>query len=331
MPLPPGVLNIDGSHVKGDLKQLTPRRFFETATPRVEGNVKRKVVLVIAVAFGVIGLAPALAHATPAPPTPVGAFYVYGADTSDLQWGCYDDGYTFAQNTTTGYQPMILDFGQPMYESGNYGCYDFSGQFFSNTNILTALEDAADGIHNGATSTGPFYTVVYGNSNYGLNSLTTTQAYNVGYDQAAVAEDLANYDATVGYAYQSACAGSDMEPAWASATKTKELIDGDWAQNWALYLDYGSAEPGYWATSDIGYVSFYGLAEPLPEVYYTADAADWTAVRKNWNANHTVQYCFCGVTSETGAGLTPAQAWSLLYSQNPNDVGSDLVDFNLWP
>jgi hypothetical protein len=129
-----------------------------------------------------------------------------------------------------------------------------------------------------------------------------------------------------------------MEPSWDGAPITKQLVNGNQSQGWALYYDFGSADGcpqsgsangacnNGWSVSDVGYVSFHGLALPLPEIYYTANANQWTVVRRWWNANQG-GYFFYGATGSTGVGLTPATAWNTLNSLNSGLVEPELVCF----
>ena len=209
---------------------------------------------------------------------------------------------------------------------------------FSNADILAALKRAADGYHNchvrGAVD------IVYGNSNYHLSGsgMTTTDAWYAGYHQSERSEDLFDYQGSKGYDSQTSDAASDMEPSWDGALITKQLVNGDRGQGWALYYDFGSADGcpqsgssdgacnNGWHVSDVGYVSFHGLALPLPEIYYTANANQWTVVRKWWNGDQG-DYFFAGATASTGVGLTPASAWNTLNSRNSGLVDSELVCF----
>ena len=115
-------------------------------------------------------------------------------------------------------------------------------------------------------------------------------------------------------------------------------MNGDQGQDWALYYDFGSADGcpqsgnsdgacnNGWHVSDVGYVSFHALAQPLPEIYYAANANQWTVVRKWWNANQG-GYSFAGVTAATGSGLAPGAAWNTLNSLNNGLVDPELVCF----
>ncbi len=286
-------------------------------------------------AAGVV-VSAAVAAATP---NPVTAWYMYGSSPSELRSNAYAHGCNFAQSQPgTSMRVLLLDFGAARkLDSSTWGAVDFSNTRFSNADILAALERAADGYHNchvrGSVD------IVYGNSNFHLSSsgMSGSDVWWAGYHQSQRSEDLADYQASNGYSSQTADAASDMEPSWESAAVTKQLVSGDQAQGWALYYYFvsadgcpqsGSADGGCnngWHVSDVGYVSYAGLALPLPEIYYTANANQWTVVRKWWNANARGGYLFLGVTASTGVGLTPASAWNALNSLNSGLVESELA------
>lgn len=239
----------------------------------------------------------------------------------------------------------MLDFGAGRkYDSSHWGAIDFSNHAFSNSEILTALEHASDGIHNGYTGAGTFFTLAYGNSNYHMsnNGMTNDDAYNVGYYQSDRARQLANYQSSQGYSKQGAAAGSDMGPAWDGHTITRNLVDGCTADGYALYYDFGSADgaptsgsggnaANGWTVADLAYVSFHGTAVPLPEIYYKVNADQWTVVRRNWNNNHSTDYFFMDTTATEGlsGGLTPKGGWNALESRNSGIVLNELIDFGL--
>jgi hypothetical protein len=278
--------------------------------------------------------------AAAAAPSPVTAWYVYGSSPAELESYAYAHGCAFAKSQPgTGLRLLLLDFGAARKLSpGTWGAIDFSNTTFSNAEVLAALKRAADGYHNchvrGAVD------IVYGNSNYHLSGsgMSATDAWHAGYHQSERSEDLSDYQAAKGYDCQTSDAASDMEPSWDGASVTKQLVNGDQAQGWALYYDFGSADGcpqsgssdgacnNGWHVSDVGYVSFHGLALPLPEIYYTANANQWTVVRRWWDRNRD-DYSFAGVTASAGAGLTPAAGWSTLDSLNSGLVDSELVCF----
>jgi hypothetical protein len=296
-----------------------------------------KLVGVAAVlAAGVLSVS-TTAAATPAP---VAAWYVYGSSPAELKSYAYARACDFAKKQPgSGVRLLLLDFGAARKLGATaWGTIDFSNASVSNADILAALKGAADGYHSchvrGAVD------ILYGNSNYHMaaSGMSTADAWNAGYHQSERAEDLADYQATKGYESQTADAASDMEPSWDGAPITKQLVNGDQAQGWALYYDFGSADGcpqggtgdgacnNGWRVSDVGYVSFHGLALPLPEIYYSANANQWTAVRKWWSANQQA-YFFAGATASNGAGLTPATAWNTLESLNGGLVDPELVCF----
>ena len=296
----------------------------------------RAVVFLSALAAGV-ALFPAAAAAAP---SPVSAWYIYGSSPAALASYAYARGCDFAESQPGGgLRLMLLDFGAARkLGSSTWGTVDFSNTSVANADILAALEAAADGYHNchvrGAVD------IVYGNSNYHMSNsgMSGTDAWYAGYHQSERSEDLSDYQAARGYDSQTSDAASDMEPSWDGPSITKQLVNGDQAQGWALYYDFGSADGcpqsgssdgecnTGWHVSDVGYVSFHGLALPLPEIYYSVNASQWTVVRKWWNGNHG-GYFFAGATATTGAGLTPGAAWSTLSSLNGGLVDSELVCF----
>jgi hypothetical protein len=135
--------------------------------------------------------------------------------------------------------------------------------------------------------------------------MSNTDAWYAGYHQSDRSEDLFEYQTSKGYNSQTSDAASDMEPSWDGELITKQLVNGDAAQGWALYYDFGSADGcpqsgssdgpcnNGWHASDVGYVSFHGLAMSLPEIYYSVLANQWTVVRKLWNG--AGDYYFAGV------------------------------------
>jgi hypothetical protein len=295
------------------------------------------VTCVVALATGLAAF-PTIAGAAPAPVT---AWYMYGVSSTDLQSAAYTHGCAFAKaQPDTGTRMLLLDFGAARkLDSSTWGAVDFSNTTFSNPDILAALKRAADGYHNCHARGG--VDIVYGTTNYHLSGsgMSATDTWYAGYHQADRAENLSDYQASKGYSSQTADAAGDLEPSWDSPAVTKQLVTGDQAQGWALYYDYGSADGcpqsgssdaacnNGWHVSDVGYVSYHGLALPLPEIYSTASASQWTVVRKWWNATQSGSYFFEGATASTGVGLTPGASWNTLNSLNSGLVKSELLCF----
>lgn len=281
---------------------------------------------------------PGLGTAAPARTT---AYYMYATTLSGLQSEAYNKGYAFAQHHPGGDRVLLLDFGAARRISdGVYGTQIFSSSpvYFDNSQILAALKSGANGVHNGYV--GGTTQVAYGNNNSYMTShgMTWTDAHNVGYYQEYRAAQLASYQSANGYNMQSAVAASDMEPGFDGPGITRSLVNG--ANTYAdrrLYYNYGSADGcpqsgsggscnNGWTVGDVAWVSYSGSAVPLPEIYYGANAYQWTVIRRNGQSQFGSFY-FWGTTGSTGVGLTPAEGWNSLNSLNSGLVFGDLVCF----
>jgi hypothetical protein len=294
-----------------------------------------RILVAIAVAVGL-----ALPATAAGASNPVSAWYMYGSSASELKSYAYAHGCDFARaQPGTNVRILLLDFGAARkLDSSTWGAVDFSNTRFSNADILASLKRAADGYHNCHVRGG--VDIVYGNTNFHLSDsgMSTTDAWYAGYHQSERSEDLSDYQAAKGYDSQTSDAASDMEPSWDGSLITKQLVNGDQSQGWALYYDFGSADGcpqsgsadgpcnNGWSVSDVGYVSFHGLALPLPEIYLTANANQWTVVRKWWNVNQG-GYFFDGATASTGVALAPTTSWSTLNYLNSGLVRTELVCF----
>jgi hypothetical protein len=322
--------------------QAASRRLARKATdPKVfvkKGlHVKREGIL--GWLLGAIGLCliafaalPALAGA--APPI-MEAYYMSASTLSGLRSAAYDAGCSFAHHNPGGYRVLMLDFGAARNVGSNEGAEDFAPHLFSNHDIQKALKSASDGAnhcHNGHGTN----VIAYGNSNWHMGScsdggcMSERQVYNVGYDQTYSANLLWNYERDKGRTSQGVAAGSDVELSWDGPDRTNQLIHGASAYGHSLYYDYGDAAgcPPYgsctngWSVADVEFASFGGVAVPMPEIYYSANADEWTNIRKSWDKGHSRSYQFWGVTGTTGVGLTPTAGWSHLSAQNPGLVDS---------
>lgn len=277
-------------------------------------------------------------------PGPVDAFYMYGGTLASLEFAAGTDGCSYAIDQPDNFTDiMLLDFGAARaFPNGAYGTIDFSGATFKNSSILLALEKAADRYHDCHAKGGVI--IEYGNSNYHMSDvgMTNTDAWNAGHDQEQTAQNLSKYQVAHGYSTQGAGAASDIEPSYDGALISKQLVNGATAQGWALYDDYGSVDGcptsgsnngpcnNGWDVSDVAYVSYHGIAMPLPEIYYAVSASQWTVVRKYWNATHPSAYFFDGITGETpgpAGGLSATAGWLNLNSKNPGLVNGNIVCF----
>jgi hypothetical protein len=288
--------------------------------------------------FVVIAAFIALPQLATAAPVPVPGWYMYGSTLSTLKSSAYDHGYYFAKHHPGGSRVMLLDFGAARkIDSGTWGAVDFSNTLFDNASILAALKAAADGHHAGYSNVGST-NILYGNSNYHMSSsgMSNSDAWYAGYYQSQRAEQLFDYEQSKGYGAESADAASDIEPSWDGQLISKQLVNGDGAQGFSLYYDYGSADGcpssgssgscnNGWGVGDVAYVSYSHLAVPLPEIYYTVNADQWTVIRRWWDNNNPYSLYFWGTTGTPGVGLTPAAGWDALNARNPGRVFSELV------
>lgn len=270
---------------------------------------------------------------------------MYGTTVPGLVSIAYNDGCAFAGNQPgTKNEILLLDFGAArVVWATEFGAIDFSGTAFSNKSILAALQGAADGYH--ACHVKGTVIIEYGNSNYELaaSGMSTTDAWNAGFDQMKQAQGLASYQTDHGYTSQGAGAASDMEPSYDTPLITKQLVNGASAEGWAIYDNFGSVDGcptsgsangpcnNGWSVSDVGYVSFHGNALSLPEIYYTVSANQWTVVRKWWDSTHPNEHFFFdGVTGTAPApagGINATTGWNTLNAKNPGLVGPNLICF----
>lgn len=267
------------------------------------------------------------------PPPVVTAYYMYGTTASALETNAYNHGCAFARNQPGGDRALMLDFGAARtIGSDSYGALDFSGTVFGNTTILAALESASDGVHDCYSGRG-FTEITYGNSNWEMTQagMNSTDSHEAGYWQATRANNLYNYEQNHGRVQQDGEAGVDMEPSFDKRPISNELVNGASEANVVVDFDYGSADGcpssgssgscnNGWGVNDVAWASFSGVALSLPEIYYAVNASQWTVVRRNWDANHSTNYQFSGVTGSTGVGLTPQEGWNDLAADNQNLV-----------
>jgi hypothetical protein len=261
-------------------------------------------------------------------------YYMSATTTSGLNTQAYNDGKAFAQEVTGGQTAyLVLDFGEVTDSNGTFGACDFSSPNctdFINSDILTALENAANGVHAGYVS-GKII-ICYGNSNYPGWGLDYSQYKLAGQYQEDRADDLYHYQASHGYVDQGAGAASDMEPAYNTYGNTKGLVDGTTASGHSYpYIDYGSADgcptsgtggscANGWDVGDVAYVSFTGNVDSLvmPEIYTVNPSGmseQWTVVRKHVGSG----YNFLGISADSWSAAV--SLWNDLNNLNSGLVG----------
>jgi hypothetical protein len=228
----------------------------------------------------------------------------------------------------------MLDFGAARASSTGGGAIDFNDFYVSNPAILTALKSASNGVHNCYVR--GINQIAYGNNNSNLFGMTTTEATDAGLWQAQRADQLYSYEVNNNRQDQDSGVGVDMEPSWSARAIGNDIVNGINEDGGEIGYDFGSADGcpgsgsgGYcnngWSTFDVGWASFSGLMEPLPEIYYTVNASQWTVIKNNWDSSGGGRggYFFAGSTGESGAGLTPQQGWSDLSADDPGLVYSE--------
>jgi len=271
--------------------------------------------------------------------------------------------YQFGEYSPLGASFVVLDFGAPCYLPSNpsvYGTQMFlSGTCTPDSDIVQMAGAWVAGYQTSHGGTAPPVTVAIGTSNNltGADpgySLTDAQMQAAG--SSWYGEVVAPVEAKL--------AGPAPIVVW-GASDIEEDSTGNWygpSQSLAWVSAYSAASPahlscsltvpGFMAdfgddalgTAPIGTVDGWTAAdlyqaawgEPaacaVPEIYYSGNASEWSALN-GWAASQNdPPILFTGVMSEPDAGLTPAQAWSALESdtaQTPQiatltEIGSDL-------
>jgi len=292
----------------------------------------------------------ALGGSTPAQavtaPVVVQAYYMTATTVSGLENQAYNDAHYFAAHNPNANRVLILDFGAARCISGNcgthntcpvtgatYGAEDFGSPntFFTNGDILNAMESASQGLHDGYTS--GINIIAYGTNNSNFTGMTYQDICSAGYYQSERVSSLASYETSHGYVDQGATAASDIEPSYSGPVQAQQLVNGDTNQGYALYWDYGSADGcptsgsggcnNGWSQHDVGYVSFDGAAVPLPEIYnISANASQWTVIAHQWGNG----YFFEGATGAPPTSTAQA-GWLKLYNDFSGTVDRQLSCF----
>ncbi len=234
----------------------------------------------------------------------------------------------------------ILDFGAPCYEPATlaWGTQLFNSQSCTPDATLVTLAQAwLRGYQaNPNRSASPRYVLVAGTS----NSLTAAVP-NYALSPAQMAQHAAAWFGSV-IAPAAAAARSLPTPVavWAG-DDIEESADGNWypapeSRAWvdayasasaatkpcvasrdALMVDYGDYvpnEPG-WTPADVYHVAWQAApACPVPEIYLTANAAEWQSLNGFARGAGLPRMEFAGVLSEDGAlgSLSVGESWNAL-------------------
>jgi hypothetical protein len=236
--------------------------------------------------------------------------------TVSLYESTTDSGTLYSQGCSAGHGPsgvVVLDFGEPWYQGGQYGTIDFANSFITDDAILHAAANFAQGAWD-CSSSSHNITVAIGTSNYGSN-VQYAEGESWGDMVGSVESFITNnkYTSRVG-----ADGAIDAETEWNSASATYNFVVGynSGIKNQRWMWDYGDDTPGYWTNEQVWDIS-YGLGNerPLPEIYYNADATqDWLAVAE-WACSTGRTMKFEGTMAEAVSGTnTPNQAFDDLYN-----------------
>jgi hypothetical protein len=286
-----------------------------------------------------------------AAPSPLPSYLLIRQSANDLALEASADACDFANNQASSSPPrvLLLDFGKAYYARHQYGAQTSTKYFHSNAVILSALESAAGQYWTCGSGELKNAIIAYGNTNHGISkNLTNSQIYNAGYYQQNTVLNLADYETRTGYgSLENSAGASDMELAWAGPTPTQQLVAGEQACGAGSgpggcghpYFDFGDAHGcplsgasgscyGSWTVPQVANLSFSDCCQnlPIPEIYDSGKASQWTVVRSNWDNNHSSSYVFAGTMGIDCSSLTPQQGWDLLSSMNPY-VRDELLDF----
>ncbi len=264
------------------------------------------------VALSVTGITPALA--TPTQALTDWSFYVLSTSTTTAyNLGCNQGDYDASHSDADS--EVFLDFGGQV--SG--GTELINATVISNSTVESISEQFAYGYYicTGADTT----------SNLNL-AIGTNNSIDVGTSQgetwAGVINTVTNWVAD-NAGQVTVWGGDDIEPGFGSESAAIDWSNGFGSDTSALYLNYGSAdgcpESSYgngacnngWNQYDIWYVSWGSApAVTAPEIYYAANASQWTMICL-YGANYqTGEVYYEGPLDQndlSSSTNTSAQAW----------------------
>lgn len=217
---------------------------------------------------------------------------------------------------------VILDFGRPEYQAGEYGTQLFQNGFVSTGDIAEAVFQFGRGY--AACYDGESRIIVgVGTNNCGIDPYCTgsdvTFAHGVAWGEM-VDEINERYDAAGLYHIVGARGASDMEVGWNTPENTRTWFDGydQGSQLWYL-LNFGDAagcppvggcgtpEFPNWSQDDLWYISGGGgKAYVVPEIYLHSGllAKQWAALSKYSHDEHGSRLTFFGPLTQFGACQT---------------------------
>ncbi|HLI09888.1 MAG TPA: hypothetical protein VKV40_25225 [Ktedonobacteraceae bacterium] len=226
----------------------------------------------------------------------------------------------YAQGCSAAHGPaglLILDWGQPVYMGyGQYGTYDFGGHDDSDTAILHAVANFAQGVWYCRTPSTNIALAI-GQSNYYSGNalpLTTSAWYADGVQWGQMVNAVQSFVANNHYNVIGIYGAGDLEMGWENFALTSSMVNGYNNASSRIFFDFGDDAPGYWTNYQTWYVA-YGARDnlPIPEIYFDADATyDWQVLNQ-WACAHMGSPMYIRGVMSTFIGNTPAQAWAAMY------------------
>jgi hypothetical protein len=272
---------------------------------------------------------------TPIPPLPANySVSYYVQTTSSLEaynYGCAL-GRTDRDLPGTQDRLVILDFGQPWYENGQYGTIIFrippvtEFVFVSLYTVRQVAQNYAAGYWNCTESdTQSHLTLGIGTSNYlRADMQNADRARQHGQLWAQMVLEVNSWLISTGYVSQVYATGAnDMELFWATPALTRAWVDGfnAYDNDTAIYYNYGACEgcpQSYyssigswtggvnysWHIEDVWYIT-WGIqpAWAVPEIYLStgANAKQWQTLSKYSKVQKGSRIDYSGVMTQYGA------------------------------
>jgi hypothetical protein len=292
------------------------------------------LVLTLAIAFAATGVLGCGGDEDPddgGSRKPAPAYYLTGKSASDLRRQAYHAAARFARGQGPGHALLMLDFGAARLRGSTWGVSLRSGTFFSNDEVHSALQAAADG-YNDNYRRGEV-TIVYVASNarltepgQGFKRFSERLAREAGEQQASAIRGLDLH------ANESVAVGGDIEPGYdpvGSPEISIALVAGAVEASGGAYYNIGTAPCragrciNGWTPRHICEVSDGGGRQVLPEVYFASSAPGWAEVQKECDISD-----FAGVSASRIGDLSPKQSRRHLLEKTGAEVAEETV---VWP
>ena len=291
-----------------------------------------------------LGLLPTAARAGAASPQATSSFYVYGSFIdvcgSRATTECPLYNYAASEVIAPAGGMTILDFGAPCFEPAtmDWGTQLFNSQGCTPDATLVTLAQAwLRGYEANANRSGsPAYVMAAGTS----NSLTAAIPGNTMTHDQMAAHGQAWFTSVVSPLVAYAQSLSSPVTIWAG-NDIEESSDGNWydgqttiawvdayaaasgaskpcaATRSAMLADYGDYVPGEpgWSPAAVYHVAWQAAPScPVPEIYNSANAAEWQSLNKYARAAGLPPMQFAGVLSLGGAAgsLSSDASWNSL-------------------